>query len=198
MKKFALTVVAATSFGLAGSLVAAAPAGATSPGIAPVSTPATTSSDTRVAPTPKPRVAGVPASIATKPSAWRGKALVHPNGSSFPRKVSRWANLVSAIMAEHGVKRKRLAGILAQIQQESGGRKNAINNWDSNAKLGTPSMGLLQVIAPTYVYYAKSGLKSVQYQRVPYANLWAAFNYVKSRYGMSKFKSWSKGYNQGY
>ncbi|MFT6564052.1 MAG: SLT domain-containing protein [Actinomycetes bacterium] len=101
-------------------------------------------------------------------------------------------------MAEHGVKKKRLAGILAQIQQESGGRKKAINNWDSNAKRGTPSMGLLQMIAPTYTYYAKQGLRSVKYQRVPYANLWAALNYVKSRYGMSKFRSWSKGYNQGY
>jgi SLT domain-containing protein len=54
------------------------------------------------------------------------------------------------------------------------------------------------MIAPTYTYYAKQGLRSVKYQRVPYANLWAALNYVKSRYGMSKFRSWSKGYNQGY
>jgi hypothetical protein len=189
MKKLALTVIAATSFGLAGSLVAAAPASATSPATSPI---------TRVAPTPEVRVAVVPASVATRPSTWRGPALVHPNGSSFPRKVSRWANLVSAVMAEHGIRQNRLSGILAQIQQESGGRKNAINNWDSNAKRGTPSMGLLQVIAPTYRYYAKRGLESVNYQRVPYANIWSALNYVKSTYGMSKFKSWARGYNQGY
>ncbi|NQU37029.1 MAG: transglycosylase SLT domain-containing protein [Actinobacteria bacterium] len=189
MKKFALTVIAATSFGLAGSLVAAAPASAVSP---------SAEVTTRIAPKPQVRVAVVPASISTKPSRWRGRTLVHPNGSSFPRKVSRWANLVRAVMKEHRIKRMRLSGILAQIQQESGGRKNAINNWDSNARRGTPSMGLLQMIAPTYTYYAKRGLKSVKYQRVPYANLWSAMNYVKSRYGMGKFKSWSKGYNQGY
>lgn len=204
MKKLALGVVVATSFGLAGSLVVGAPASAAFPTASPTSAlaaapaAASTGVTARVSPRPQSRAARVPASIATRPSKWRGKKLVHPNGSSFPRKVSRWANILRPIMAEHGIKKKRLVGILAQIQQESGGRRHAINRWDSNAKRGTPSMGLLQMIAPTYHHYAKRGLRSLKYQRVPYANLWAALNYVKSRYGMSKFRSWSKGYNQGY
>ncbi len=197
MKKFALTLAASVSIGLGGSLIAAAPSqAATLPTSQP--TVAVASVAAKAAPKPKPRVVIPTASVATKPSKWTGKRLVHPRGSAFPKKVLRWANLVSAVMAEHGIKKKRLSGILAQIQQESGGRKNAINNWDSNAKAGMPSMGLLQVIAPTYKYYAKPGLRSLKYQRVPYANIWAALNYVKSRYGMSKFKSWSSGYNQGY
>ncbi|MCH9814956.1 MAG: transglycosylase SLT domain-containing protein [Actinomycetia bacterium] len=138
------------------------------------------------------------ATVATGPSKWRGKRLRHPSGRKFPAQVIQWANLAKAVMFEHGVKRKYLKGVLAQIQQESSGNPNAVNNWDSNARRGTPSKGLLQVIAPTYRYYAKKGHRNTRYQTVPYTNLWAAMNYVKSRYGMGKFRSWNRGYNQGY
>ena len=40
--------------------------------------------------------------------------------------------------------------MLYQMQTESGGDPNAVNNWDSNAQRGTPSKGLLQVIQPTF------------------------------------------------
>lgn len=141
----------------------------------------------------------VTATIATKPSSWKGPALKHPRTKkTFAYNVSRWANLVRAVMREHGVADKYLVGILAQIQQESGGDPDAVNNWDSNAKKGTPSKGLLQVILPTYKYYAKAGYKTAKYQTVPYTNIWAALNYVIDRYGMSKFASWNAGYNQGY
>lgn len=141
----------------------------------------------------------VVATADSKPSKWRGPALKHPRTkSTFSNNVSRWANLVRAVMREHGVSDKYLVGILAQIQQESGGDPDAVNNWDSNAKKGTPSKGLLQVILPTYKSYAKSGYATSKYQTVPYTNIWAALNYVKGRYGMSKFASWNSGQNQGY
>lgn len=138
------------------------------------------------------------ADTTTGPSTWRGKRLRHPNGSRFPAAVIRWANLVSAIMAEKNIPRRYLRGILAQIQQESSGNPWAVNLWDSNAARGTPSKGLLQVIAPTYRYYAKPGYRHLRYQTVPYTNLWAAMDYVRDRYGMKKFKHWNRGYNQGY
>lgn len=138
------------------------------------------------------------ADTTTGPSTWRGKRLRHPNGSRFPAAVLRWANLVSAIMAEKKIPGRYLKGILAQIQQESSGNPWAINLWDSNAARGTPSKGLLQVIAPTYRYYAKRGYRDLRYQTVPYTNLWAALEYVKDRYGMKKFAYWNRGYNQGY
>jgi len=140
----------------------------------------------------------VRATVQTGPSKWRGKRLRHPNGRKFPRNVKRWANLVRSVMAEHGVKRRYLRGILAQIQQESGGNPYAVNRWDSNARRGTPSKGLLQVIAPTYKANAKRGFRNVRYQTVPYTNIWAGLKYVKTRYGMKKFRSWNRGYNQGY
>lgn len=124
--------------------------------------------------------------------------MLHPSGQRFPKTVARWANLVSIVMAEHKIPAKYLNGILAQIQQESSGMPNSVNLWDSNARRGTPSKGLLQIIAPTYKYYARPGLKPLRYQTQPYANIWAALNYAKKRYGMGKFALWSAGQNQGY
>ncbi len=132
------------------------------------------------------------------PSQWRGVAMSHPVGRTFPTNVSRWANLVSVVMAEHKIPEEYLKGILAQIQQESYGDPNVVNLWDSNYKRGAPSMGLLQVIAPTYLQYARRGLDQVKYQTQPYANIWATLKYAKSRYGMSKFASWAAGQNKGY
>lgn len=43
-----------------------------------------------------------------------------------------------------------LDAMVRQIEIESGGDPNAVNNWDSNAAKGIPSAGLLQVIDPTY------------------------------------------------
>lgn len=40
------------------------------------------------------------------------------------------------------------------MRTESNGNPNAVNNWDINAKNGTPSKGLLQVIDPTFRQYA--------------------------------------------
>jgi hypothetical protein len=138
------------------------------------------------------------ATIDTGPSEWQGRKLRHPRGGKFYPAVIRWANLVKMVMWEKKIPRRFLKGVLAQIQQESAGDPNAVNNWDVNAARGTPSKGLLQVIAPTYRYYAKPGYRNLRYQTVPYTNLWAALEYVLDRYGKKKFKSWNRGYNQGY
>lgn len=138
------------------------------------------------------------ADVMSGPSKWLGGTLRHPNGGRFYPAVRRWANLVLAVMAEHRISRRWLTGILAQIQQESSGNPNAVNRWDSNAKAGHPSKGLLQVIAPTYRAFAKTGYRALRYQTVPYTNIWAALNYVIDRYGKRKFKLWTKGHNQGY
>ncbi len=132
------------------------------------------------------------------PSKWQGRKLRHPEGGSFDPQVLRWANLTVEVMDELNIPRKRLTGILAQMQQESSGNPNAVNRWDSNAKAGTPSKGLLQVIAPTYRAYAKKGYQNTKYQTVPYTNLYAALNYVKDAYGYGKFASWNQGSNAGY
>lgn len=166
------------------------------PTTAATAAPATPSGTVAV---PVPSAAVSPAaSVNTGPSRWRGAALRHPSGGAFSSSVTRWANLVRAVMREHRIKRNRLPGILAQIQQESGGNPRAVNLWDSNAAAGHPSKGLLQIIAPTYRAYAKPGYRSLRFQTVPYTNVWASLHYVIHTYGRSKFLLWNRGHNQAY
>ena len=73
------------------------------------------------------------------------------------------------------------AAILRRIMFESGGNPNAINNWDSNAMAGDPSRGLMQTIGATFNAYHQPGTSSNIYD--PVANIAAAINYIKSRYG---------------
>ena len=47
----------------------------------------------------------------------------------------------------YGADAKVLDGI---AQKESGYKADAVNNWDSNAKKGTPSKGMFQFIEPTF------------------------------------------------
>ena len=148
-------------------------------------------------------------------TTWEGPALRHPRGVSYYPTVTRWANLTLGVMAELHIDPSYLPGILAQIQQESSGYPTAVNGTDSNARAGYASMGLLQTIAPTYRAYAKPGYEGTltrvsvpgtsipqqfasPWQTHPYANLYAALNYVIKRYGVSKFIIWNSGSNGTY
>ena len=85
--------------------------------------------------------------------------------------------------------------LLYQMQTESGGNPNAINNWDINAKRGTPSKGLMQVIDPTFRAYAYPGYDKNIYD--PLSNILAAIRYTLSRYG-SLANGWKgHGYSEG-
>lgn len=64
---------------------------------------------------------------------------------------------------------------------ESGDNPNAINNWDSNAKAGDPSRGIMQTIMSTFLAYHQAGTSNNIYD--PVANIAAAINYIRSRYG---------------
>ncbi|MES5822612.1 transglycosylase SLT domain-containing protein [Streptomyces sp. RG80] len=72
-------------------------------------------------------------------------------------------------------------GLYRNIIRESSGNPNAINNWDINAINGTPSIGLLQIIKPTFDAYHVSGTVHSQYD--PVANIVAAANYAADKYG---------------
>lgn len=71
-------------------------------------------------------------------------------------------------------------GLVTIAYRESGFRKSAQNNWDSNAKNGTPSQGLMQVIAPTFKAYRAKSLPNDPFN--PAASVAAATNYIESRY----------------
>ncbi|NBE52335.1 transglycosylase SLT domain-containing protein [Streptomyces boluensis] len=72
-------------------------------------------------------------------------------------------------------------GLHRNIIRESAGDPRAINNWDINAQNGVPSIGLLQVIKPTFDAYHVEGTAHDQYN--PVANIVAAANYAADRYG---------------
>jgi hypothetical protein len=70
--------------------------------------------------------------------------------------------------------------LVSRIQQESGGNPVAVNNWDSNAKAGHPSKGILQTIDSTFNAYAVPGHDDIWN---PLDNALAAVRYMLSRYG---------------
>jgi hypothetical protein len=83
------------------------------------------------------------------------------------------------------------------MQVESGGNPRAINLWDSNAKAGIPSMGLMQTILPTFNAYA--GPLRSRGVWDPLANIYASIKYTQSRYGGNFARAWSgtAGYRRG-
>jgi len=65
--------------------------------------------------------------------------------------VEQWRDVASEALRRMGyAPEDHIEAMLQQIDIESGGDPQAINDWDSNAAKGTPSGGLLQVIEPTY------------------------------------------------
>ena len=83
-------------------------------------------------------------------------------------------------MKKHGIP-GTYDGLHRNIMRESSGNPNAINDWDINAINGVPSIGLLQVIKPTFDTYHVAGTPKSQYN--PVANITAAANYAADRYG---------------
>lgn len=78
----------------------------------------------------------------------------------------------AAKMGEH-VSAGDIARILNTIHHESNGSETVVNGWDSNAKKGTPSIGLLQFIQPTFDHYAVAGHTNI---RSGFDQLMALFN----------------------
>lgn len=104
----------------------------------------------------------------------------HPQGTG----VARWRDTVVKALQANGIEPNdfRVSKILATIQRESNGDPNAQNNWDINAIMGHPSIGLMQTIGPTFNAYKHKGHDNI---RNGYDNLLSAINYIKHRYGTS-------------
>ncbi len=139
--------------------------------------------------------------------------LRHPRtGQPFYPNVIRWAPTASHVLADTNIDLAYLPGVLAQVQQESAGNPNAVNDWDSNWRAGIASFGLLQTIAPTYQSYAPPGqrgevqyvyVKGIRQQYVPqmtmpYNNLYAGVKYATARYGLGRLQEWNAGINKAY
>lgn len=95
--------------------------------------------------------------------------------------VQRWSGTVAKALNMLGEPTSLIPAVLRLIRKESGGNPRAINNWDVNARRGTPSMGLIQTIMPTFQAYAGPFKNKHPYN--PLANIYAGLNYARSRYG---------------
>ncbi|MBK3581132.1 transglycosylase SLT domain-containing protein [Streptomyces sp. MBT65] len=100
--------------------------------------------------------------------------------TTYANNLNGWINHALAIMKQKGIPGS-YNGLYKNIMRESSGNPSAVNGWDVNAVNGTPSIGLLQVIQPTFNAYHVSGTSMSIYD--PVANITAAANYAADRYG---------------
>lgn len=93
-----------------------------------------------------------------------------------------WISGARSIMSAHGIPGSYY-WICRNIERESGGDPSIVNDWDINARNGTPSIGLLQVIKPTFDAHWDPAFGVPKDQYDPVANIVVACAYAQGRYG---------------
>ncbi len=130
---------------------------------------------------------GMVSTITGEMSAWVKKIFDEAGALSLAdyvasKGVEQWrTTVIRALKMEGLYSAANVERTLFQMQTESGGNPRAINLWDSNAKKGIPSKGLMQVIDPTFRAYARAGFDKNIYD--PLSNILASVRYAVSRYG---------------
>lgn len=120
----------------------------------------------------------------------------NPGGSG----VQRWKSYVIKALKKNGFEASasQVAAWMRVIARESNGNPTAVNHWDSNARMGIPSKGLVQTIQPTFDAYKFPGHGNILNG---YDNLLAGIHYMKARYGSGPGAfarvSGSMGYENG-
>lgn len=97
--------------------------------------------------------------------------------------ITRWTPVAVCVLAMLGEPPapQTVGAVLAVIRCESGGNVASVNGWDVNARHGTPSKGLVQVIQPTFDAHHSPALPDDVFD--PAANLFAGMDYAIGRYG---------------
>lgn len=115
-------------------------------------------------------------------SASGSSAAASPDSVGQGGNVDQWVDEAVAILESQGVDTSKMnkEDIKTIIEHESGGDPNAQNGWDSNAAKGTPSIGLMQTIQPTFDAHKLDGYDNI---RNPVHNIIAAVRYAIDRYG---------------
>ncbi|MFB7671337.1 transglycosylase SLT domain-containing protein [Kitasatospora purpeofusca] len=118
-----------------------------------------------------------------------------------PAGVQQWAPVVLQALSMLGQPATWLDTVLRRMNQESGGNPTVVNRWDSNWAAGTPSVGLMQVIGPTFRAYADQfrdvGPFEYGTSTNPLANVYAGLNYALHRYGSLAALNRPGGYDSG-
>ena len=90
---------------------------------------------------------------------------------------------------------ENISAVNYMIASESSWNPNNVNHWDSNARRGTPSKGLMQCIEPTFKSYSIPGHKNIL---DPLDNTIAGIRYAKSRYGSLQNVPGVRNHRNGY
>ncbi|WP_424888097.1 hypothetical protein [Streptomyces sp. XH2] len=115
--------------------------------------------------------------------------------------VTRWTPQVLQALSMLGQPASWLDTVLRRMNDESGGNSNIVNTWDINWQDGTPSVGLMQVIGPTFDAYAgpfrNTGPFLYGTSVNPLANIYSGLNYALHRYGSLSALDRPGGYDSG-
>ncbi|MDX5566913.1 transglycosylase SLT domain-containing protein [Streptomyces sp. ID05-04B] len=116
--------------------------------------------------------------------------------------VEQWRPVVVQALREVGQSAGLANTTLRRMNQESGGNPTIVNKWDSNWQAGHPSVGLMQVIGPTFRSYAgkykSKGPFSYGVSVDPLANVYASMKYALGSYGsLSRAYDRPGGYDSG-
>jgi hypothetical protein len=117
--------------------------------------------------------------------------LANTATAGYSGDVIDWLTQAMAITGQTGA--ENLNHLYEIAMNESGGDPFAFNDWDSNYYAGTPSMGLMQTIEPTFDAYKIPGYDDIWN---PIHNAIAAINYMIARYG-SILNTGTHGYALG-
>lgn len=124
--------------------------------------------------------------VPKDPTSWlkknNGGGKVGGSGSGNARKAIKKAQ---AILGGRYKSSYITEQMMRVAKRESNFQAGAVNNWDSNAKAGTPSKGMFQMIGPTFKAFAKSGYGNIMN---PVHQAISAMRYIVSRYGWGGFK----------
>jgi LysM repeat protein len=116
------------------------------------------------------------AASTTDSSSSSGQAT---SSGSYADNLDGWINQAISVLSAHGYSVSYNA-IYQTAMNESSGNPDATNGWDSNAAAGTPSIGLMQMIQPTFDAYAISGYNDIYN---PVDNIISAVVYAQTTYG---------------
>jgi Transglycosylase SLT domain len=96
--------------------------------------------------------------------------------------VAGWVQQAVEVLRDHGYRPDQIDqnAIATIIWHESSGNPQAVNDWDANAAHGTPAMGLMQTVRPTFERWHLPGHDQIL---DPVDNIIAGVRYAVARYG---------------
>lgn len=106
-------------------------------------------------------------------------------GGAVGAGVEQWTGMVMNALGIMHQDPGNLHATLRRMNQESGGNPTAVNRSDINWQHGTPSVGLMQVIGPTYAHNKVIDAGPYMYgvSIDPLANTLASMRYAVGQYG---------------